>query len=475
MIMKTPLATVLLMILLSSASACGSHEGVKAGNPGLKGQAYAIVPASGAESYLVTVLDAEQAKVGRFASSGADSLPMDDALETVTVAYTHTGNEVSLQAAFSSGKTVQITLQVDPEGVAFQVSLRVNNLPIPASVTTSSLPYLVALKDGEGEMVAEAGGLLETSDTFLLSFSQGMNAANPSPNALTLSCGDRSLLGTVSSVPDTDGIAENEFLFTPREGGLCPLTTCTLAVEANGLKSASGKDLLEEASFTFQTGDQAGTIFTEFSECYLFNNIAARANEAGSLAENGADLNVEDVAAGKSIKMTMTSQNTLITNGFSTVPSFAEKVSGDFTADLLVGSMTVEGPLPLIGLAVVDSMAEGFQDLAVCSLDLNTCFTRGISEGLTIENASDASCSLSAQSLFEVLTTFSANTTLRITRQGTRFRCYRRLSGESDFTAVGNEMTIPGLSGDLFVAVTGESNSNQGTNYFNLSSFSIRH
>ncbi|MBI1909807.1 MAG: Ig-like domain-containing protein [Deltaproteobacteria bacterium] len=328
----------------------------------------------------------------------------------------------------------------------------------------ATAPTLSTLKDSSGNTLASTGSTVRVSSSFLFTFTEAMDTTSLSTNTVTLSCNGTAVTGKVAASTDSDGIADNEFTFDP-DANISQRRSCTLTVVggSDGVKDATGNPLAENLAYTMTSGCGSSDDFSNaetLANCFVFSNSSNQKNAAGG--SSGAAITL----ASERVKLDHSTDFISVENGFNTVPSLAKEVSGDFSAEITFTSMFLEATTTIVGIGVAPTMGEGTSNLLLCGQVATGCSTTTYTSG-TLAAQGGSSCALTEVAMAgSINLTVSTSITLRVVRSGTTFSCFRKAEGQSSFTQIGNNITQPNLSGNLFLAIYGASYGMGGTTEF---------
>ena len=126
-----------------------TSPGVEIGNPNLEGKAVQVIPATGTESYLVSIVDDTTARVQQLQISGAAlrvetkrprwasalkiSKNSSVLLDTVLVPYTISNGSLTLNASFANGRMITLELAVENDNFA-SASLDVDGVAVSSTI-----------------------------------------------------------------------------------------------------------------------------------------------------------------------------------------------------------------------------------------------------------------------------------------------------------------------------------------------------
>ena len=291
----------------------------------------------------------------------------------------------------------------------------------------TTAPTIVSLKDSNDTAIETTGSTVAVSSAFVLTFSEAMDDTSITVDSIPLLCDDVAVAGAFTASTD-----KTEFTFTPTNP-LPQSVSCTLTVVggAAGVTDAAGNPLAADAVYTVTSGCSSSDDFSNpdsLSSCFTFNNTTNQTNNTGNTAQIGTITNTNEQL--KIVSTTASATTPL--NGINTLPSANKEITGDFSLEITVASFTTDNGNGDTYITIIPTVNEPLNNAFVCALNTSSCSVFNVLEGV-IDGTSDSDCVLG-----DGIGPFTPNITLRITRTGNSFACYRKLSGEN-FVQVGGD------------------------------------
>lgn len=315
----------------------------------------------------------------------------------------------------------------------------------------------------------------ETS--FVVTFSGAMDESTVTSDTLTLTDisdgGSNTLAGTIAANGD-----KTAFTFTPSENVLGDAIFGSSTYQfvviggAEGVKDGSGNTLSETLTYTFTTACTSSDAFESSSSniCYTFRNTGNQTNESEA-ATNAADIIINGEGNGKLRVDFSTTAVDWASHPAGDLASLYKHVSGDFTVEVTVESITIDGTInPQIGFAVDSSLVSGRggPDSLTCTHSPSNCNVSAIRNNV-FDPTSSGNVSCIETPFSDEQRTVSSGVTLRLSRSGQVLTCAYRTATASTFTTIGAPLTLNSLPSDVVLGIMGTSgSSSSGTGAFVL-------
>lgn len=332
--------------------------------------------------------------------------------------------------------------------------------PLTATTTTYTFttaaadttpPTIISLKDSNDTAIETTGSTVAVSSAFVLTFSEAMDADTITADSVALLCHDAAVAGAIAASTDN-----TEFTFTPT-ASFSQSVSCTLTVMGGttGVTDAAGNPLTADADYAFTSGCSSSDDFSNpdsLSNCFTFNNTTNQTNNTGNTAQKGT---VTDTNG--QLKIALTTAGAAAGEGINTLPSVNKQITGDFSLEITVTSFTREagGGGGDSNIVIMPTVNEGLQNLFAFTFS-GDCVVTNIVAGVLDPSPPDTTCGT-----YDGDGPFTPNITLRITRVGNAFACYRKLSG-GDFVQVGVDKTNNSIPATAVLSISIDSGGNTG-------------
>jgi hypothetical protein len=337
--------------------------------------------------------------------------------------------------------------------------------PAPTPAVT---PTVTSVLDTEGNILDAADSTVSVNVGLIVVFSTAMTVSTVTSTTVPLVCDGTTVATTITPITITDVAANSVFKIFP-DADLSQVVSCTFTI-TTGVQSSGGAALASASDYIFTSGCASSDDFTNsatLAACYSFNNTSNQTNVVNTFPDDGT-ITIESGQLQFAMGPTTSVLNPGV-SGFNFLPSAAKAISAgeDFTVQLTIASGTLMVDGDLVGLMIVPSMSEEFDDVFICAFQIanggadteclgaaveGTIFTLGVED-------TGPDCDLGVGT---PPGDFAPNLVFQISRVGSTFTCSEKLVTDSNFTIVNDSgvpatVDISSLAGDVFIGIIGAS------------------